>query len=417
MGNRFWHNFSWQTINYGVSGLLLVGLWVLLARYWSVAEFGRFNALFALAAIYGLVMEFGLDFYVTKQTALIDASHSDDSNDSDAANSQHNPYSHALVAFRCTAALLTGVVFVAIGWWLDYPLLPLVLFIVGAFTLNLAHFFCCYLRGIEKLSVEAIISLIRNIAFVVLAFVGVSLGQSVVWVAGCYFAVNVVFIVASFAVIKRYQFTFAQSGAAIGRILTTTLPVWIASLLFGMTIKLDILLLEQWGSTEALGHFSSAARIFEGCLLVATAYVLTYFPQLSRYATSQMREYPSFVFKSAKLLLLLAVVGSVLGIVIGADLFVWLYGPSYQAAEGIFRQLIYLLPISIMVVFFYNALIIAAKSTQVVALLLFALLMQLLLDGYLIPLYQGDGAFYGLLVKESFLLLSFCYLLLGRWNE
>ena len=47
-----WKNFSWQTLNYAVSGFLLLFLWVVMANQWSAEEFGQFSALFAFIAVY-----------------------------------------------------------------------------------------------------------------------------------------------------------------------------------------------------------------------------------------------------------------------------------------------------------------------------------------------------------------------------
>jgi O-antigen/teichoic acid export membrane protein len=341
------------------------------------------------------VIELGLDFWVTKKSSI----------------DKTDAYTASLIAFRYLSAVLTGFVFYFIGVWFGYAKLPLALFLSGALVLNLAHFYSCYLRGIEKLSVEAILSIVRTIFFVAMAGLGIYLGFEISWIALSYLVANVIYGLFTWHALKKYQFALSNRSSSFGAILRVTMPVWISALLLGLSIKLDIILLGELADADSVARYSAAARIFEGCLLLATAFVLTLFPKLSREAADENSRYDVTVFNYGKLLLLIAICAAGLAGVIGGYSFTFFFGENYQSSVQVFVILMVLLPISTLVVFFYNALIIAQQSAKTIVCLCVAVLINVVLDFILIPSMAINGALTAFICKELFLLLCFGFLI------
>ena len=385
-----WKNFSWQVINYGLSGILIIGLWIFLARMWPLQTFGQFSLVFAWASVYGLVIDLGLDFWVTK-VASIDS---------------QKAYSMTLVRFRVISAALIGVVFYLIGLYFGHESFHLALFLFGVFLLNIAHFFSCYLRAIERLSVEAILSMVKNITFVVLAAIGVMFDRQVTWVGGSYVASNVLYFILTYCALARTKFSCKAAAQPMKDILKQSLPIWISALLLGLSIKLDLILLGKLVDAEVVAQYSAAVRIFEGCLLLATAFVLTSFPALSRAAGGPKDAYRALVIKHGKLLILLSTGAAMLAGTIGGNLFTLLFGEQYQSSVMVFLILMLVLPISTLVIFLYNALIIGHKTRPVILVLLIGVLINFILDILLIPVMVIDGVLLSFIAKELFLLLG-----------
>ncbi|WP_069469693.1 hypothetical protein [Candidatus Marithrix sp. Canyon 246] len=61
-----WRNVLWQTLHLGGGGVLYIIIWLSLARFWSIGDFGQFNFLFALIAVGGVFCDFGLDVLLTR---------------------------------------------------------------------------------------------------------------------------------------------------------------------------------------------------------------------------------------------------------------------------------------------------------------------------------------------------------------
>lgn len=377
-------------LNYGISGVSVVLLWVFLARMWSLSEFGQFSLIFAWTAIYGLVIELGLDFWATRQGAI----------------DRHKTFSKPLLYFRLYSGVLLGIVFLVVGLYNNYDFFPLMLFLCGAYILNIAHFLCCYLRAIEKLSIEANLSILRNLSYVTMAGLGVYKGFDISWVATCYLGANSLFLLLTWICIRNNGFSVVTASTPIPEILKTTIPVWVSALLLGLSIKMDLIVLGELGNTDMVAHYSAAARIFEGCLLLATAYVLTLFPLLSRQYTERPEHYRDVVKRFGRLLLVLSVFASLVAILAAYWGFIWLFGEEYRQGSRLYMWMMLVFPFSVWLQFLYNALIIAGHSLQVILALVLAAVVNLLLDFWLIPQYHLYGALTAFVVKEMLLLLS-----------
>lgn len=373
----------------------MILLWVFLARQWTVQAFGQFSSVFAWVAVYGLVADLGLDFWVTRQTAL--------------KKSQAYPLN--LVIFKLLFSLLTAALFVLLAWLAGLPMRVFLIFLGGTILLNLSHFFSCYLRGCEKLSTEAMISLVRNSLFILLAATGVYYQQQLLWVAICYSVSCLLTAIMTWFAVKRHGFVLCHQRLPLSVPLKTAFGVWITYLLVGLSVKLDILLLGQFGDEKQVALYSAAARIFEGGLLLATAFVLTLFPVLTKTVSNQPAAYYSQVIKQGKLLLLLTLVAAVAGMVLGSQFFTLLYGPQYQQSRQLFIYLMMILPVSALVYFLYNVLVIAARAKPVMILLALGVVINVVLDWWLIPLLGVEGVIVSFYIKECVLLLGLFMLL------
>ncbi len=373
----------------------MILFWVFLARMWSVDTFGQFSTVFAWVAIYGLVTDLGLDFWVTQQTSL----------------NKVDAYPRVLVKFKLWSSLLFGLLFTGFAYLFDLPLLVFVTFLFGTYILNISHFFSCYLRGCEKLSTEAIISVIRNVLFIVSASIGVYFGGQLMWVGVCYTASCLMTALMTAVAVKQMGFKLSAITMTLATPLKTSFNVWITFLLVGLSVKVDILMLGFLANETQVAHYSAAARIFEGGLLLATAFVLTLFPALTRSYTSQPADYYHVVIKYCKLLLFIVVIAAVIGAVVGGSLFTTFYGQSYQPSAAIFIYLMLILPVSAVVHFLYTALVIAKQAQAVIILLLLGFLLNVLLDWLLIPGYLLNGVMASFYIKEMALLVGLAGLL------
>ena len=64
-----WPNVVWQVFHLAVGGVLLMFLWVVLARLWGPDRYGWFNYLFVIITLSGVAADFGLDVLLTRSVA------------------------------------------------------------------------------------------------------------------------------------------------------------------------------------------------------------------------------------------------------------------------------------------------------------------------------------------------------------
>lgn len=388
-------NFTLQLGNYALSGVLFVWLWIIIARQSTIADFSSFSVVYTWASIYGLVIDLGLDFWSTRQTAI----------------KPKLGFPINLVVFRVFTILFLGLVFFFIGVAFNQPPVLLALFIGGAGCLNLSHYISCFLRGSELLSLEALLSIVKNLSFAYFAIDGLYKGYGIVWVGWSYLFTNLTYLFLTILFCKKHGFVLASAFISISTVLKNSWLVWITILLLGLSIKLDITLLEWLNEDNAVANYSAAARIFEGCLLLATAFSITLFPRLSRYFESEPYDYRGHVWRYARLLFGLSVFASLIGGGIGHFCFSWFFGEHYQNGRQLFVYMMSVFPIGALVIFLYNALIAAKRGGEVFLWLSSALMLNILIDYLLIPRYGEYGAFYGYLGKDTYLLIGFSWTL------
>lgn len=261
-----WRNFSWQTVNYAVSGFLLLFLWVVMANQWTAVEFGQFSALFAFVAVYALVVDLGLDFYLTKR----------------AAQNSEAAYTPSLIRFKILSSVVVSIAFLLLGWWLSYPLSALFWLMLGGVTLNISLFFSCYLRGTDNLQLEAIVSLVKNSLFAAVASWLLYHGYGIAALSGWYFCVNCGAALATGWILYRVKFCIntKDNSESIFPHLRRSFGIWVVTLILGVSVRIDTLLLEQFSSATDVAVFSAASRWYEALFLLITAFVMAATPKL-----------------------------------------------------------------------------------------------------------------------------------------
>lgn len=388
--NQFnWQSFLAQIANYAVSGVAVVFLWIYLSHNLAITSFGEFNLIFTLVAIYGLFTDFGIDFWVTKR----------------GATSPTTAFFRNLARFRIVLGVIVGIIFLLVAYIRGYSLFPSILFLFGAYILNIAHFFSCYLRAIDKLDIEAKYSIIRNIMYVGLSVAGVQTGGGVTWVSLSYLIANSLFLICILYSVKKNNFFISSESQSIYLVLKSSIPVWLCGLVVGLSLKVEIIFLDEFLGKNEVAVFSTASRLFEGALLLATAFVLTMFPFLSRCFSDSPKVYKKEVVKHGVLLLALVVLFSVVLALLSPSLFSMFYDQEYQQGAHLLTLLALVLPISVMVHYLHNVLTIADGSKVLLISLTISLTFNVLLVLYLIPLFHIEGALMSFAIKETVLLL------------
>ena len=171
-------------------------------------------------------------------------------------------------------------------------------------------------------------------------------------------------------------------------------------------MKVEIIFLDEFLGKNEVAVFSTASRLFEGALLLATAFVLTMFPFLSR--CFQIR--PKFIKKKYVIetwSLTPSFGGSIFSRLSFSHLhyFRCLHDQEYQQGAHLLTLLALVLPISVMVHYLHNVLTIADGSKVLLISLTISLTFNVLLVLYLIPLFHIEGALMSFAIKETVLLL------------
>lgn len=169
--------------------------------------------------------------------------------------------------------------------------------------------------------------------------------------------------------------------------------------------KIDIIMLEKMiGSTE-VGYYSGATKFIYPFMFISGAFMTAIFPKLAKHSEEKDK------FKSIQNLALfyLGAIGIVLStsLYLGADLiFQLFFADKYDASIPVFKVLVWYLAI----VFIYgpisNSLVAKNKVKFLVYLNLFMIVLNVVLNFFLIPVYGAKGAAIATIICEILILVS-----------
>jgi O-antigen/teichoic acid export membrane protein len=169
--------------------------------------------------------------------------------------------------------------------------------------------------------------------------------------------------------------------------------------------KIDIIMLEKMSGSAEVGYYSGATKFIYPFMFISGAFMTAIFPKLAKHSEEKDK------FKSIQNLALyyLGGIGILLStsLYLGSDLiFELFFADKYDASIPIFKVLVWYLAI----VFIYgpinNSLVAKNKVKFLVYMNLFMIVLNVVLNFFLIPVYGAKGAAAATIVCEVLILSS-----------
>ncbi len=385
-----WKNVAYQVFNLGVGGILLLGIWMFLGRSWGPDIFGRFSYMYAYASLYGIFSDIGSDILAARITA----------------EKQGIPKN--LLTLKLIILFANFLIFMFAGLMLDMELFPLFFFLSGVAALSFCSFLNGILRGCHRLDIEARIGIVQKTIFAAIAVIGCLYWRfSIPGVSAAYFTSQFLGLALTIYGVWRYLQISAECSR-IYPLLKALFALWVISLWGMVYLRLDFFMIERFLGSQALGYFSMPFKIWEGCMLMATAYLAAVFP---RFVENKAR--PSLLSSMlARSVILLFSVGAVAGLSLalsGGYAFDILFEGSYGPSKIIINTLFPLMPLAY-VSGCLGIFLIALSRERIYAILLtMGFIVHVSADLFLVEKWGITGAVAGNWIREVFLLtcLSF----------
>ncbi len=270
--NAFWLGVS----NIG-GRLIRVIIIVYAARVLGVAEWGAFSYGIAVVAFLTILADFGINTVVTRETSR-------DRNSPDWITT-------LATAFRIKLILLSLVVIltVILAPYLTKiesarAVLPILALVLAMDALR--DFGFSLIRADEKMEKEAFLFIITNLAIVGFGFLALSFSQTARSFAWAYAAGGATGTIATAILLRRY-WPILLSGwqkSRIKNLFTSAWPFALSSLLGGLMVNTDVVILGWIKTAEDVGHYSSAQRIILLLYIIPGILASSIFPIMSRLA-------------------------------------------------------------------------------------------------------------------------------------
>jgi len=169
--------------------------------------------------------------------------------------------------------------------------------------------------------------------------------------------------------------------------------------------KIDIIMLEKMvGSTE-VGYYSGATKFIYPFMFISGAFMTAIFPKLAKHS----EEKDKFKIIQNLALYYLGGIGVLLStlLFLGADMiFQLFFGDKYDDSIPVFKVLVWYLAIVFIYGTISNSLVAKNKVVFLVYLNLFMIVLNVLLNFFLIPVYGAKGAAIATIICEVLILVS-----------
>lgn len=365
---------------------------VILARYLTIDEFGRYNFAFAVGFILAALCDLGIDVLATREVAR----------DKDTAKL----YLSNILSIRAISFFLILALSWILSSWLQYPAqlkyIVLLAFITVALNFSLNSVIAIF-RAYQRLSYEAFLRSCGSFAVflgIVLAiFARLSLNSIILF----QLAMTAITFLTGFVIASRY---LGRRSSRLDpdfclKLLKESLPFGITQLLTMISFRIDTVLLSKIIGDEAVGFYNAAYNLVFGAMIISTSLVAAFFPVISaEYFVDAARV--GRLFRDAfKYLMLLGLPITMIGTVMARSLLELLYGPAYGQAASALAIIIWTVPVIFLTYLLGNALGAINRQQEVAWIAFVNASFNLGLNLWLIPQFSYVGSALATLLTET----------------
>jgi len=409
-----WSGVVWQAIHLASASIVVLVLYMVQARAWGPEAFGWYNYLFSLAAVGGVLADFGLDFLTAKHAA-----------------SEGPGIPRKLLRFKALLLLTVAGLFslVAVSFETKFRP-PFAALGGGVLLLSCTTFMNGILRGLERLDVEAKIGLIQKVAFVGLSLWGVvSCSGTLLWVGGCYLASQAIGLGLTLASLCNGLRTcpsmgegssswrspdskacsilewgqapavpslpaIAERNPTVRNVFKEAWPLFAVTFLSFLALRFDLFLIQWLKGPDAVGLYAAGFRFVEGLSYGAAAYLAALFPRLVK-AKDDPGRWLSLTSRSTVLLAAAGLLGAVVLWVAAPLTMTPLLGGAFEASGPVLQGLSLGIPVLFVGLLLGHVLISQSRQKAYAWALLLGIAATVVTDLWAVPLWGAIGAVLG----------------------
>lgn len=389
---------AYKALSECVSKLAAFFILLLAARFLPPEAFGILSLGFLSGWLLGVASDFGLQIYLAREVSHLQG----------AGSSLFWP----LFRWRLGAALLGLVILSACSVWFDWPGETAAFLLVTAAQLEAAvtEFVFHYFRGLERSELESSLQLAIRPAMVAAVGAGLIVHPGLLTVGLILCTVSTLGLVAALIVSRGLDLGSARSAPEVqslrlGDSFREIAPIGFGILFSGLYFRVDLYLVEAWVGLQAVGLYNAVYRLVDALRLVPAAVLAVVFPRLCRETSTR-------TLVRVAVPLLIAASGLLLLLEWQAETVVRLtFGSRYLAAVPAFRILLLAVPLLYMNYLLTHQLIAWGRQWNFAVNCGLGLMMNLLLNLWLIPALGMTGAAWSTVLTELFLAAAWVVIL------
>jgi O-antigen/teichoic acid export membrane protein len=357
----------------------------ILARYFGPSLYGDYVFIVSFVLIFNPLIHFGMAPIMVRELAVRKAS--------------GNDYFGSGLALRLMLSIIAILMILASLPFLGLTRvqqLALLIFTVSELSWTAFAVFGEVFISFEKMEIGTYLfainrgvslALLIGISYFNFGFLAIFIGFGII---------NILIMIVSMAIVRKYFLRpkLVWRADLLRFWLKAAWPMAISTALMQYFLRVDVYILRIFRDAAEIAYFEAPYKIISHTYLISAALAIAFSPAFARVAQNGLVQFKPILEQSLKILLIIVIPLAAGAIVFGPNLIVPLLGEKYAPAEPAMR----LLSWCILFAFFeplFTAVLISIKKTGVVLIIhSVALLVDFLLDLYLVPEYGYLGACY-----------------------
>ena len=384
---------------------LLLVLLILAGRLLGADEFGVFSLGLAMSSLLVFATNLGLDALLVRELAVGrgDAVH----------------LTGAVLTWKLVLSLAAlALYYLACSLFLDDATARHVAYLMGPAALfrSFNMTFRSVFQGIEQFSKETRIVVTERVALLVLGFMVLVIQPSALWFAAAFLVARGGTLVLYVATVRNVVGAIRPVWDAplVSRFQITAFPLGVSTIIFGLSMQAEILMLGWFRQPGEVGLYSAAMKIFEGALVIPLIFNSVFYPRLSHASEHDPGQFGELSYRVLKYVMIIAVPVVLLGLFHAPDMMSLLFGAEYAAAAPVLSVLLVAVALQFIVTVFYTQFRALGEMKQVMRIMLVGLLVKVGVGLLAIPAHGVSGAALAAVLSVTTALLLALYRLHRR---
>lgn len=394
-------NMGWMMISQIIVSVCAFVYTIFTAQYLGPSDYGVFGAAVSSAALFGLIIDFGL------QTYLVRAISTDFDN-------EHIYLDNAITLKLFLSVLYVLIIYLALstlGWNSRTVMVSLLIGIENVIKSYHAVLFTPF-QAHEKMKYQAITNILINVFTLIFIFIIINTNFAIWGIVFAYIFANVIALIYEFWALRKHIIKPKLSFdiQMYKNLLKAGLPFALTGLFYTIYYSIDLVMLNHFSTSYATGLYNSAYKLITVLTLFYTIYSSVVFPVMSKLFKEEKDLLNFSLNKSIKYLLLVTIPISIFTLFYGYEI-IMIYGADYIEAGGVIKILIW----TVCFLFINGACSLVLNSSHkeysVTTIYSIAAIFNVVLNLILIPRYGVYGASVATVLSEILILILELYML------
>lgn len=394
-------NMGWMMASQIIASICGFVWTIVTAWYLGPSDYGAFGAAVSFAALFGIIIDFGLPTYLVRAIST------------DFEN-EHLYMDNAVTLKLFLSVLYITAVYIALlvlGWESKLIIICLLVAFENLFKSYHSLLFSSF-QAHEKLKYQAITNTVLNVLTLIFIIIVTFTDFALMGIVFAYIVANFIALLYEIYALEKhtvrpnlsFDFEFYKV------LLKAGLPFALTGMFYTIYYSIDLVMITQFSTTYATGLYNSAYKLITVISLFYTIYSSVVFPVMSKMFVNEKNMLNFSFIKSIKYLSLVTIPISVFTLFYGYDI-IAIYGAEYIEAGGVLKILIW--TVCFLFVNGAASLVLNAshKEYSVTKIYTAAAIFNICLNMVLIPRYDVYGATVATVLSEILILFLQLYTL------